>query len=199
MVTVRILLILSHLLCFSGALFLVMREDIRLLLADRLQIDALETTAKNVSRALAGLFLTGSLITYVDTGFVLTEILARPKLLAKISVVLILTANGILMHYLVFPKLHLAAMLRPRWLCRVACGLGALSSVSWLYATFLGIAKPLTEKLGYEGFMVVYAVLVIGAVMAAQFFIVPRANVMLFGDVQGRNTDGVASLAPERS
>lgn len=181
MITIRILLILSHLMCFSTALFLVMREDIRRLLAERLQIDDLQATAKNVSRALAGLFVTGAVIIYVDTGFVLSEILARPKLAAKISVVLILTANGVAMHHLIFPKLQMTPLHRPRWLCRVACGLGAVSSVSWLYATFLGIAKPLSEPLGYTGFMAVYAGLVLGAVAVAQLFIVPRAKALLFG------------------
>lgn len=181
MITIRILLILAHLMCFSAALFLVMREDMRLLLAERLHIEDLQATAKNVSRALTGLFITGAVIIYVDTGFVLSEILARPKLAAKISVVLILTANGVVMHQLIFPKLGLEPLHRPRWLCRVACGLGAVSSVSWLYATFLGIAKPLSEPLGYAGFMAVYAGLVLGAVMVAQLFIVPRANALLFG------------------
>lgn len=194
MVTFRILLILLHLMCFSSALFLVMREDIRLLMADRLQIDALEATAAKVSRALAGLFVTGAAIIYVDTGFVLSEILARPKLVAKISVVLILTVNGAAMHHLIFPKLHLAPLQRPGWLCRMACSLGALSSVSWLYATFLGIAKPLTEPLGYSGFMVLYAVLVIGAIVGAQIFVAPRAKALLFG--ASPNTDTIGLQTP---
>lgn len=180
----RVFVIFLHLIGFAAALFLVMREDLRLLSAKQLDLVEIESTARSVSRALMALFLTGALIVYVDTGFSAAEILARPKLLAKITVVLILTFNGFLLHWLVLPMLRQRPRRFLRARARLAAALGAVSSVSWVYATFLGIAKPLTDPLGYSGFITVYAVLLAGAVTVAMVFVAPRAELLLFGTRQ---------------
>ncbi len=177
----RVFVILFHLIGFAAALFLVMREDLRLLRAEWLDFAEIEATARDVSRALMVLFVTGVLVIYIDTGFSAAEIFARPKLLAKITVVLILTLNGVLLHWLVFPMLRQRPRRFLRARARLVVALGAVSSVSWVYAAFLGIAKPLTDPLGYAGFITAYAVLLAGAVTVAVVFIAPHAELLLFG------------------
>ncbi|MCW3780245.1 hypothetical protein [Defluviimonas salinarum] len=93
--------------------------------------------------------------------------------MAKITVVAVLALNGAALHWILFPMLK-----GPRGgsrRCAVpACLLGAVSSVSWLYASFLGVAKPLASALGLSGFLGLYA-LALGLAMAGALLIVaPR-------------------------
>lgn len=173
METLRVLLILGHLMGFATALYLVMSEDLRFLRAQRLDLDALAKTARSVAWALAALFVTGAAVIWHDTGFSPAEIAARPKLVAKIVVVTVLAMNGAALHWILFPMLK-----GPRggnWSCAVLASLlGAVFSVSWLYASFLGVAKPLAGALGLSGFLGLYA-LALGLGMAGALLVVaPR-------------------------
>lgn len=47
-----------------------------------------------------------------------------------------------------------AAAQRQRWLPAVS---GGLSSASWVYASFVGVARPLSPVVSFTGFMALYA------------------------------------------
>jgi hypothetical protein len=72
------------------------------------------------------------------------DYLANPKLQAKLVLVLLLAANSVVLHQVVFPILERG---RPvsRWSSRscwrVALSVG-LSNSLWFYCAFLGIARP---------------------------------------------------------
>lgn len=181
----RVALILLHLLAFAVALYLVMREDLRLLTADRLAPTELEETAHGVGLALSGLFVTGLAVIWVDTGFDAAEILARPKLTAKLLVVAVLTLNGLALHFLLFPRLRQLPAARPTLLARIATAMGAISTVSWLYAAFLGVAGSLTGRLGLGGFLTLYAGLLTVGVFCALALVAPRTEALFRGTAAG--------------
>ncbi len=180
MEVLRVALIFCHLLGFSVALYLVMREDLRFLLTSRFDLGELAVTARDVSRALALLLVSGAAVIWLDTGFQLEEIAARPKLVAKIIVVSVLTVNGALLHLVLFPMLAgPAARTRPAAI--LASVLGAVSSVSWLYASFLGVANPLAGQLGLNGFLGLYASAVAGGIVVSLAVVAPRFQRLVAG------------------
>lgn len=194
----RVLLIIAHLVAFAVALFLVMREDLRLLQAKHLDLTELMATARLVSLALAGLFVTGAAVVVVDTGLDPAEMLSRPKLLAKFSVVSVLTLNGLVMHHKLFPLIAGRQPVDATILSRLATATAAISSTSWFYATFLGVAKPLTEALGYQGFMVVYASLLVVAIPGALILVGPHCERLIRESLasSGRDVSGPPARQP---
>lgn len=192
----RVILILSHLIVFAAALFLVMREDLRLMKAERLEVADLKQTAHGVSLALMGLFATGATIVWFDTGFDPAVMADKPKLLAKFTVVAVLTLNGLALHHLLMPMLERAAFIRVRPVSRFAAVLGAISSVSWLFATFLGVAKPLTDVFGYQGFMMLYITLLIGGITVALAAIAPHVERLILATRRGEPFDRLVAPVP---
>lgn len=124
-----------------------------------------------VSVALIVLWVTGLSIIAIDFSHwpSWAEIAAKPKLIAKLTVVTILTLNGYLLHRIVLPNFAARKSLNTIETSRLRTMfiLGAVSATSWLFAAFLGIAKPLAATLGLVGFMAMYAALIIGAVSTA--------------------------------
>lgn len=97
--------------------------------------------------------ITGALIMLWSTGAGLIGlglmdrpdfVYGNPKLQAKIVLVCMLTLNGILLHNLVFPRLHEDKLLCD-WSLKDKLALAipvALSNGLWMYAALLGIARP---------------------------------------------------------
>ncbi|MDQ8023760.1 MAG: hypothetical protein REI94_18110 [Moraxellaceae bacterium] len=150
----KLLLLFVHLLAFAVAAGYVMREDVRFLRSGEIQLEALAETAYVAVRALALLWVTGVVMILIDTSGDLSLLASKPKLLAKLTVVSLLTINGVLLHKLAFPTLEGTAE-RPLSAAMTAV-VGAVSAVSWMYAAFVGIAKPLAPVLGYSGFIGLY-------------------------------------------
>ena len=48
-----------------------------------------------------------------------------------------------------------------------------MSATSWIYAAFVGIAKPLAEVFGYSGFIGLFALLLLGAISLALITVRP--------------------------
>ena len=163
METIRILLVVGHLMAFAIALSAVLREDWRMLTTRRINPTDLAETSKIVVAALVGLAVTGVALIGIDTGFDPVSVMAQPKLLAKLSVVGLLTLNGAVLHAIAFPAFS-TPQGNARRTAVVLCVVGAISSTSWLFASFLGVAKPLAASLGYSGFMGLYAGLVAGGI-----------------------------------
>jgi hypothetical protein len=92
-------------------------------------------------------------------------VLHKPKLLAKIVLVVLLTANGAVLHRWCFPEMTRPAGPSRRALAGLAVA-GALSTTSWLMAAFYGVAKPL-QTWSLAGCIGVYALALVAAVPVA--------------------------------
>ncbi|GJE18853.1 hypothetical protein [Methylobacterium marchantiae] len=81
------------------------------------------------------------------------EKLANPKIWAKVTVVAVLTLNGVLIHALVLPRV-LRDVRRPMLdgVSRLSAGIflvsGAISGVSWYFAFALGLLREFNGKVG---------------------------------------------------
>lgn len=128
----------------------------------------LSTTKATMTAALIALWFTGAGLVYIgyaqNPAYLMNE-----KLWTKILTVCVLTLNGALMHRFAFPVLQRGGVfLELPWRQMLVLTLfAAISSVSWLYASFLGIARSWnnTAPLGYT--LGIYAVLVLCAGGAA--------------------------------
>jgi hypothetical protein len=174
---VRLGLLFVHLLAFAAAFVGIAFGDHALFARRRIVPELLRSAMRMVVLALAVLWITGLALVALDTGFVWRELLARPKLLAKLSVVLLLSANGWLLHHWIFPRMQpdsAATRAQALSVAGVASVLGGFSAVSWLVAAFVGIGKPVTAALGYGGFMALYALALLAVLPLAWWVVRPR-------------------------
>lgn len=170
----KTLLVYAHLLAACVSVGILLLQDLALAktrgnpLPEKMVGD-LRTAADIMFAALVVLWVTGLalvIVGYLDNP---QQYLMNPKLWAKFTVVSILTLNGLLLHYFSFPRVvsHTGLLGRsPLEQCLIAAT-GAISSTSWLFACFLGIARPWNYTAQYQFVMLVYAALVIGAVIVA--------------------------------
>ena len=169
----KTLVIYAHLLaaCVSiGTLLLqdlaLWRSRYRVLTQD--EINSLRNTANIVFIALVVLWATGSGLVTMGY-FENPEFFSNQKIWAKISVVIILSLNGVFLHFYSFPKVvgNKAILQLPsadqKW---IGCS-GALSTVSWLFACYLGIARTWNYSVDYSSIMLLYAGLVFFAFIVA--------------------------------
>jgi hypothetical protein len=96
-------LLYGHIIAFALALATILKEDVRLLRAKRIDSASLLASAKLVKWLLLALWVTGVPMVMMDIGTDVSLLLGKPKLLAKLIVVGALTLNGILMHLFAFP------------------------------------------------------------------------------------------------
>lgn len=138
---IRAVLIYAHLIFFAVAVTNVLWTDF-LVLSDQLAEVKLEKVGKRLSLLLVGLWLSGLIIVYIDTGFDVQIIKDNGKLVLKLICVLVLCANGIVLHNISFSILQDPAYLsRKRAL--VLSITGALSTSHWLMAAFIGCTESL--------------------------------------------------------
>jgi hypothetical protein len=80
-----------------------------------------------------------------------------------------LTLNGIALHFFSFPRLISPAGLvgTPAFEQITMVLTGALSTTSWLFACYLGIARPWNYTVDYSFIMAIYAGLLIAAFIVA--------------------------------
>lgn len=169
----RLLFLFIHLLAFAVAAGYILREDLRFLRGGGIDRQQLAETATVVAGALAILWVTGLLMILIDTGGNLAQLASMPKLLAKLTVVIALTVNGVLLHKVAFPALmgeRGKSNVSPSLLATV----GAISGVSWSYAAFVGISKPVAGMLGYSGYMALYALVLLGGIGIALNVVRPK-------------------------
>ncbi|MES2889969.1 MAG: hypothetical protein V4739_18390 [Pseudomonadota bacterium] len=158
---IRLLLLYAHLIAFALTVSVVVREDFRLLTQGfgSLTTARLQATSRTVVPGTAVLLATGLGLGWCDFGAEAAQWLAQPKLMAKLTVVAVLLLNGVLLHCFAFPALQRKSA-RPRRTAVALCLLGAVSSVSWLYISFLGVARVLADQLQWHEFMTGYLFLV---------------------------------------
>lgn len=170
----RLGIVYTHLIACCVAIGMVLTSDIamvkELLVGEKNHLQDsrhMESLQKTVSNALAVLWVTGIAIVWVDIGDKGLSYLLNPKLQAKITIVMLLTFNGMLLHTLVLPALQKAGtVLKLEFNMRMfALFAGALSGVSWFYAAMLGVGRPLSWKYSLTEILAAYPVLIIGGFM----------------------------------
>ncbi|MFG6429544.1 hypothetical protein [Roseateles sp. LYH14W] len=167
------LLVFVHLIAMAVAVGRMLEFDLRFLRAAHLPMNgamrrALRATQRTMTATLGLLWATGlalvALAAWQDPNALLNE-----KLWMKMVTVACLTANGVVLHRFAFPLLagglpFLALPPRQRLgltLCAV------MSSVSWLYASFLGIARSWNHSAPFVHVLGVYLALLALAALAA--------------------------------
>ena len=171
----RLAVLYVHLIACCVAIGLVLTHDIAMVreLLDgkgpaHADPKALNTLQSTVSRALAVLWVTGAAIVALDVSVKGWEYFGNPKLQAKIGLVVLLTANGVLLHQTVLPMLQKAGSLLKLTFDQrlLAVFAGAVSGVTWFYAAFMGVARPLAWKFSLMQLLGAYPVLVLGGFTA---------------------------------
>ncbi len=122
----------------------------------------------------------------------------QPLLLAKLTVVALLTVSSWVLHRYAFPTVGRPSRKIRRNTWRVAA-LGAFSSVSWGYALFLGAAKSGLLHMDFSGFMLLYGVasiLAIGmALRSVQPILYVKSLPMVFEVVKRRSSKSSISAS----
>lgn len=127
----RMGLILGHLLAFALAAVGIAFGDLAIFRKRRVDTDMLTTAQSVVKWSLYGLWATGLAVIWLDTKFDLAVLATKPKLLAKLSVVVALSANGWLLHRVVFNRFTVAQD-DPERAAVLPAIAGAISASSWL-------------------------------------------------------------------
>lgn len=159
----KTLIVYAHLLAACVAVGLLLIQDMALA---KTRGKALSASAiKDLTKAADIMFL--ALIALWISGLALVlqgymenpqQYLMNEKLWAKFTVVTVLTLNGVALHYYSFPRVTCAR----GFICvpgheQILVALtGAISSVSWLFACYLGIARPWNYTVDYSYIMFIY-------------------------------------------
>lgn len=166
----RLALLYVHLIACCAALGLILKSDAamaRQLLHNpasvRFQSDDLHELKTLVGGALMVLWMTGGALIGLDVSHDSLAVFGNPKLQAKIAVVLILSANGWLLHKLVLPACVQAGSLLQLPPARyfLAIATGAVSLISWLYAALLGAGHALSWKYSLLQLLAAYPLLIV--------------------------------------
>lgn len=170
---VRMAFVFMHILSVVTAGAAIAFGDYAIFARQRIDTKLLHQSARVVMAALGALWLTGLTIIWLDTGLEWAALASKPKLLAKLTVVILLSVNGVALHHLAFARLCQPQRHAPN-AAKLPAVLGAISVVTWLHAAFLGVAKPASALLGYSGFMALYGASLAIGIAAALWFIRPR-------------------------
>ena len=156
----------AHLVAFAIAISTVLREDWMLISTRRIAWHRLLATARALTISLVALWATGGALVALDVGLSFAAFGANAKLTAKLLVVLALTVNGFALHAIAFPMIGRAHR-TGRKLPLTPFLLGAISTASWLYASFVGVARLIAPSMTVSGFMAGYVLLVISSIAVA--------------------------------
>lgn len=145
-----------HLIVFAFAFVLVMQADLAMIRGGYAagQRD-LHRDARVTAWLLVALWGSGLVLIGLGSGFGVQALAAAPKVAAKLTVVTVLTLNGVLLHLFAFPRMAgLVPLSRAGiTLCVV---LGAVSSVSWVTAAGIGTARIVAPLLRYQDYLTLY-------------------------------------------
>jgi hypothetical protein len=180
LVWVRYVFVFAHVIALAIALGAVLKEDYKLLFGreTRIDVEQIHQVSRLVFISLAALWATGLGLIGIDTGFSIEAITGSPKLMAKLTVVGVLTLNGFALHRYLLPMLN-SARAQSAAAATAFSVVGAISMVSWLYAASLGVAKPLAHIFNFAGFISVYAMCVLVAVGVSFTLLRPRVERLL--------------------
>jgi hypothetical protein len=165
---IKLLVLFAHLLATCAALGAILATDLRLLGRVWRADFRLGPPNRFVTRLVGA-----SLVLLVASGAALVvlalqeqpDALANPKLQLKIALVALLALNAAVLHRWAFPWLASGRRIRP-WSARVGLGVAlpvAVSNALWLFAAFLGIARPWNHVVPAVDLVVMAAALVVVA------------------------------------
>jgi hypothetical protein len=177
-VIARQALLYGHIIAFALALATILKEDVRLLRAQRIDSASLLATAKLVKWLLLALWVTGVPMVMMDIGTDVSLLLDKPKLLAKLIVVGAVTLNGILLHVVAFPMVT-GKPKNPSNAVTIAAMLGAVSTTSWLYASFVAVSRIVAPYFSLYDFVILYLLVLAVAVPFATLVVRNRLKPML--------------------
>jgi hypothetical protein len=171
-------LLYGHIIAFALALATILKEDVRLLRAQRIDSASLLATAKLVKWLLLVLWVTGVPMVMMDIGTDVSLLLGKPKLLSKLIVVGALTLNGVLLHLVAFPMVT-GKPQNPDKAATIAATLGAVSTTSWLYASFVAVSRIVAPYFSLYDFVMLYLLALAIAVSLAILFVRKRLQLLL--------------------
>jgi hypothetical protein len=177
-VLTRQALLYGHIIAFALAMGTILKEDVRLLWAKRIDSASLLGSAKLVKWLLLALWVTGIAMVMMDIGTDVSVLLGKPKLLAKLIVVGALTLNGIFLHVFVFPMVT-GNPKNPNKVAKIAVILGAVSTTSWLYASFVGASRLVARYFSLYDFVILYLLVLAIAVLFAMLVVRNRLKRLL--------------------
>lgn len=169
----RMMLVFVHILAVVAAGIGIAFGDYAIFSRNHIDNTLLHKAGKAVTIALCVLWATGLGVIWLDTHFLYAELATKPKLLAKLTVVTVLTINGIGLHHIAFKRL-LESSANEAKAARLPAILGGISAATWVYAAFLGLAKPAAAFLGYTGLMALYGMALVSGIVVAMWFVRPR-------------------------
>ncbi|MDO4905858.1 MAG: hypothetical protein Q4A16_10005 [Lautropia sp.] len=163
-------LVFMHFVASAVAVVTILQTDV--LLLKRYTVPLTRSDCRRIHKAkpvvtaaLWVLWITGILIClrgYLnDPAYLLNQ-----KLMMKVLVVEILTLNGIFLHSVAFKYVKPGRVLARESTMsqRLLVLMGSLSSTSWLFACFLGIARPLNHQMNFYLLLGFYLALLAGAI-----------------------------------
>ena len=154
-VIARQVLLYGHIIAFALAVATTIKEDVHLLRAKRIDSASLLATAKLVKWLLLALWVTGVPMLMMEIGTDVSLLLGKPRLLAKLIVVGALTLNGILLHLVALPMVT-GKPQNPNKAATIVATLGAVSATSWLYASFVAVARIVAPYFSLYDFVMLY-------------------------------------------
>ena len=184
------LLLFIHLLIFALAVSEVLRGDLHLMKHRTLDPDWLRRISRHILALLALLWLSGVALCAVSAEPNLSALVNSPKLATKLFVVTVLTLNGVLLHSIAFPML----LRRVSGAAAVASMLGAISTGSWLYASFVGVSRVIAPETTMALYVSLYGLVLSGGIIIALIVARPQIRKML-----GTTTTHPESEQPARS
>ncbi len=171
---IKTLIVYAHLLAACVAIGILLIQDLALAKSKGSPLSA--AAVKDLTKSAEIMFVALVLLWISGLALVLVGYLENPqqylmneKLWAKFTVVSVLTLNGIALHYFSFPRVTSRRGLLglPTFEQILVVLTGALSSVSWLFACYLGIARPWNYTVDFSFVMFIYSGLLVGAFIVA--------------------------------
>lgn len=168
-------LLFGHALAFAIAIGAVLRTDLVLLHARTIDVQHIEATAHLLVRVLAALWLSGLALVALSAVAQGDHFSLGAKLSAKLIVVTALTLNGCLLHAWALPMLRRDGAGGPGHAQRDALlMMGAVSTASWIYASFVGVSRLIAPIWSLSDYLAGYGVVLVFALAVTMHFVRPR-------------------------
>ena len=126
----------------------------KILVSKKLDVAELHRLASKITYLLAILWITGIGLLAIKPDLDLDLIFANSKLAAKITVVSVLTINGLLLHLFIFPSF--SSPQKAKRIVMASCILTAISTTSWISAALVGAARAIAPIMSYQHYMNIY-------------------------------------------
>lgn len=159
----KTLIVYMHLIAACIAVGIIFMQDLSLIKTRGSPLSAqatadLKQAATIISSSLTALWISGVLLVvigYIDNP---QQYLLNQKLWAKFSVVLILTLNGMALHRFSFPRVVSTRGILGLGVIEktLVVFTGTVSTISWLFSCYLGVARPWNHTVEFSFVMFVY-------------------------------------------